>query len=299
MYLRRLSSETWALSLVAWFAAAATLGQQPELAAPLPEVRPFLQEVRRHLRSDEALLAQYTFTEKHTEHRLNGRGAVTKTTAEVYEVYPSFDRGRTYRKLIARDGRPVPARELALLDQKQNAEIEKEARRLASEDAAAREKRESEQREKEDAVAAEVFRVYDITIVGRETLDGRSTIELAFGPRADAKPASKVGKIMKKFRGRAWVDEADHQVVRVESELVDTLSFGFGIIARLKPGARVSFERRKVNGEIWLPAVAHFTGSARLLLVKGLSIDAISEYSDYKKFSVDTSVDYSPEKSPD
>ena len=243
-------------------------------------------------------MAQYTFTERHTEHRLNARGAITKTKSEVYEVYPSFESGHTYRKLVERDGKPVSAKELAAQDQKQDADIEKQARKLAGESPEAQQKHENELRRKEDAVAAEIFRVYDIAILGRETLDGRSTIALRFDPRPGYKPESRSGKILKKFRGRAWIDEVDHQVARVESELVDTLSFGLGIIARLKPGARVFFERRKINDEIWLPAVAHFTGSARLLLVKGLSIDAVSEYSDYRKFSVGTSVDYSPDKTP-
>jgi hypothetical protein len=280
------------------FLAAIAAAQEPLPSPPLPEVRPFLREVRRHLRSDEALLAQYTFTEKYTEHRLDGKGQVTKTTSEVFEVYPSFEPGENYRKLIARDGTAVPAKELAEQDRKQDALIEKQARRLTDEGPDGRQKREAERRRKEEAAAADVFRVYDIAIVGREMVEGRNTIQLRFEPRPDSEPVSKAGKILKKLRGRAWVDEADHQVTRVECELIDTLSFGLGIIARLKPGARLIFERRKINDEIWLPAVAHFTGSARLLLVKGISVDIVSEYSDYRKFSVESSVDYVPEKTP-
>jgi hypothetical protein len=279
--------------------AAIAAAQESVPSLPLPEVRPFLKEVRRHLRSDEDLLAHYTFTEKYTEHRLDGKGQITKTKSEVYEVYPSFEPGENYRKLITRDGVAVPANELAEQDRKQNALIEKQARRLADEGPDARRKREMERRRKEEAAAAEVFLVYDIAIVGREIVEGRHTIQLRFEPRPGAEPTSRIGKILKKLRGRAWVDEADHQVTRVQCELIDTLSFGLGIIARLKPGARLFFERRKINDEIWLPAVAHFTGSARLLLIKGISVDIVSEYSDYRKFSVESSVDYVPEKAPD
>jgi hypothetical protein len=71
--------------------------------------------------------------------------------------------------------------------------------------------------------------------------------------------------------------------------------FGFGLLAKLKKGSRAQILRRKINDEIWLPAEAHFVGNARLLLVKGLHIDALSEYSDYKKFSVATEATAVPE----
>jgi len=76
--------------------------------------------------------------------------------------------------------------------------------------------------------------------------------------------------------------------VRVEAELTDDLSFGFGLLAKLKKGARAQIQRRKINDEIWLPSEARFVGHGRLLLVKGLHIDSLSEYSDYKKFTVAT-----------
>jgi hypothetical protein len=282
--------------LLAGFTAAGAPAEQPAPSPPLPEVHAFLEQVRRNLRSDEALLSQYTFTEKLLERQFDAQGAVTKTKTEVYEVYPSLERGHTYRKLIMRDGTPVSAKELAQQDHEQDAEIEKQARKLAAEGTGARAKREADEKRKEEEIAAEVFRVYNITLVDRELLDGRNTIQLRFDPRDDYRPGERTGKMLKKFKGRAWIDEADHQVARIETELVDTLSFGLGVVARLKPGARVFFARRKVNDEVWLPSEARFTGRARLFLIKALSIDALSQYSDYRKFSVGTDVEYSPEK---
>jgi hypothetical protein len=289
-------ARTVGVLLLASFTAMRARAQQPAPPAPLPEVHAFLEEVRRNLRSDEALLSRYTFTEKLLERHFDGQGAVTKTKNEVYEVYPSLERGQTYRKLIIRDGSPLSAKELAQEDREKDAEIEKQARKLAAEGAGARAKREADEKRKEEEIAAEVFRVYNITLVDREVLGGRNTIQLRFDPRDDYRPSEKTGKILKKFKGRAWVDEADHQVAKIETELIDTLSFGLGVVARLKPGARVFFARRKINDEVWLPSEARFTGRARLFLIKALSIDALSEYSDYRKFSVGTDVEYSSEK---
>lgn len=271
-------------------AAAGARGQSTD--RPLPELRPFLGDVRARLHSDEVLLARYTFLEKHTERQLDGRGAVKKTTTETFEVYPSPEPGHTYRKLVARDGRALDAKEIEKQDRNQDEKI-------AKSEAASEEKREArlaEMRRTEAAVIDELFRIYDIRMVGRETVDGRSAIVLTFEPR-DVPTTTRRGKILKKFAGRAWIDEDDRQLVRLEGRLIDNLSFGLGLLARLQKGATASFTRRKVNDEIWLPAEARFAGSARLFLFKGIHVDAMSEYSDYRKFSVGTSVEIRPEKS--
>ena len=85
---------------------------------------------------------------------------------------------------------------------------------------------------------------------------------LAFRPKPGVDPAGRAGKILVKFAGRAWIDEEDKQLVRVDAELVDTLSFGLGVLARLQKGSRASIIRRKVNDEIWLPALARVSRGA-------------------------------------
>jgi tetratricopeptide (TPR) repeat protein len=56
----------------------------------------------------------------------------------------------------------------------------------------------------------------------------------------------------------------------------------------LHKGAHLSFLRRKVNGEVWLPAVVSYRGSARVGLIWTLRRSGTSEYSGYRKFTVDT-----------
>jgi hypothetical protein len=248
----------------------------------------FLAEVRERIHTDDFLLDQYTFTERQTERRLDGDGNVRKVTSSSYEVYPSAEPGHTYRKLVERDGKALPVDDLAKEDRKQQ---EKEAK------AAARSPEyQAERRRKEAEAVEELFRLYDIRIVGREALEGRGAILVTFTSRPGVETTTKPGKILKKFSGRAWIDEADRQLVRVEAELTDDLSFGFGILAKLNKGARAEMQRRKVNDEIWLPSEARFVGHARLFLVKGLNIDALSEYSDYKKFTVATEASAAPER---
>src|SRR2546425_8736423 len=65
---------------------------------PLPELNSFLQGVRKKLHSDRLLLSQYTYNEKVTVERLDKNGKVKETEVRVYEVYPSLEKRRTYRR---------------------------------------------------------------------------------------------------------------------------------------------------------------------------------------------------------
>lgn len=267
--------------------AAAALSAQ-ETPGPLLDTRAFLEEVRRNLKSDGLLLDQYTFTETFREARLDAKGGVKKAKTETYEVYPSLQFGNTYRRLVARDGAPLSQAELADQDRKQEAKADAKERRLAAEDEAARRAREEERRRKERAVIDEVFRMDDVAVVGREQVDGRPTVVVQFAPRPGFRPETQGGRVIQKLAGKAWIDEEDRQLVRLEARLLDSLGVGPAKLARLQRGATAFFQRRKVNGEIWLPTEARFTGAAKALLFFGARLDIHSTYSDYKKFTVGT-----------
>ena len=93
---------------------------------------------------------------------------------------------------------------------------------------------------------------------------------------------------MQKIAGEAWVSEDDHELVRIEAETIDTISVGLGLLGKLNKGSRISAERLKVNDEIWLPARVEVFVNARVLMLKGFNFREIVEYSDHKKFNVET-----------
>jgi hypothetical protein len=279
------------LALAAWPARSNDLPSKP-----LPEARPFLESVRDKLKSDQTLLAEYTFLEKHVQIKRDGSGAVKSSKTEIYEVYPSSKPGRIYRRLIEVDGKPVDPKRLEEEDRKQEEKTER--RRLARENETPEQKQkraehEAENLRKEKAIVEELFRMDDIEVVGREMLGGRSTILVTFRPRPGFKPQTKGGKVLQKLAGQAWIDEEDRELVRIDAELLDGLGVGPAGVFRLQKGARAFFERRRVNGEIWLPAEARFTGAAKVLLFRLGRLDASSLYTDYRKFSVSTEAEIS------
>ncbi|HEV8132203.1 MAG TPA: hypothetical protein VGQ81_13195 [Acidobacteriota bacterium] len=286
------------LPLVTLLAAVLSLeAGEPQQAPekPLPELNSFLQGVRKKLHSDRLLLSQYTYNEKVTVERLDKNGKIKDTEVRVYEVYPSLEKRRTYRRLISKNGKPLSAKELEENDKKQQKKTLEGARKANVESAGERQRRlarEAEERRKEEEAIDEAFRMYDIRRLGREVIDGQEVIQFAFTPRPGFKPQTESGKILKKFAGRAWFGERDFELVRIDMRMLEDFSLGWGILARLGKGATVTAQRHRVNDEIWLPASSRFSGNLRVLLFKGIRANVTQEFSDYKKFTVDTSVTF-------
>ena len=83
---------------------------------------------------------------------------------------------------------------------------------------------------------------------------------------------------------RQVADSLDFHMVRAllrsyEGEAKDAVLFFDNALAE-----------RKFNNEVWLPYRADFAAKVRMLLVKGLNIREVTEYSDHKKFVVSTEI---------
>jgi len=285
--------------ILAFTGVAAQPQAQMQSERPLPALDDFLKEVRKHLSSDRLLLSQYTYAERVTVRELDGKGKNKSTHESLYEVYPSYESKLTYHRLIAKDGKPTNPKDLEKQDREQDKKLREHANRLEREGTGERERRqakEAEEKRKEEIVIDEMFRLYQIKMEGRDFLEEHPAIILSFQPRPDYKPQTDQGKILAKVAGRAWFSEQDYELVRIEVKLIDPISLGWGLLARINRGAAGVLRRRKINGEIWLPAEVHFTGSARLLLVKGVNVDFSSQYSDFLKFTVETQVKFRKDK---
>jgi len=262
---------------------------------PLPDFASFAAQVKVHLATDTERQSGYTFVERRVEQKINGAGRVTDESSKVYEVYPGLAGEDRYRRLIEENGRRVPADRLAKQDRERQKTVEAYARALGR----PRDRRQDERalekarREYSDAVD-DIFHVYDIVMVRREAIDGHDTIRATLTPKPRVKARTDSGRIMQHFRAKAWISESDYELVRVEIEAIDTLSFGLGLLARIHAGTVASYERRKVNDEVWLPARVTWTGSGRLFLVRRLRLRGVSDYSNYRKFTVETTTTVAP-----
>jgi len=257
-------------------------------ASPLPDVSAFLAEFRKTLHRDETLLGQYTYTETETHVTLDSNGKTKKTETSVYQVLHSTDPDWTYRRLISKDGVALSETEIAKHDREAE---ERRAKRIQSRENQSETKRQQEKAKtdrEEEQTLDDVFAAYDIQLIRREVVDGRPVILLTFKAKPNYKPKTREGKVLQHIAGRAWIAEDDHQLAKLEAEVIDPISLGAGLLAKLQKGTMLSFERRKINNEIWLPVKAEIALNARLLLFKGLNFRQVNEYSDHKKYTVDT-----------
>jgi hypothetical protein len=261
-------------------AAAVAVNLHAQPAPLLPDATAFLRDVRRNLESDRFLQSGYAYREKRTDVRRDNRGT---------EVFPSANGTDRERRLISVNGAPADVASVEAAERQRLYRIRERQRQIDRETPAQREKRlqeEEEERRKENEMIDDAFRVYDFSPTGRETLDGFETIVMTFTPVAGVVPRTSEGKMLQKFSGRAWIAERNHQLMRLEMESSDDVTFGFGLLARMNKGSQVVFQRRPIDGdrpgEVWLPSELRYTGGGRVLLLKKLRVEGVREYSQYR-----------------
>ena len=265
---------------------------------PLPDPQAFIAEARKHLRSNELLVRQYVFQQTDTRVSRDAAGRPEETDVRVFEVYPAADPALTYRRLILENG--VRPADLDSKDREHQAKVKRWADQRARDGVsiqAARERKRAETERHEAALVNEVLTLYRITMTGREWIAGRPAIVFTLDPRPEYRANLDEVGIIRKFKGRVWIDEEDHQLARLEMEVVEPVSIGLGIIARLYVGSHARIERAKIDGETWLPTRSHFVGTGRLLLLRRLDIDQLSEFSGFKRISAETATSFTLPKS--
>jgi hypothetical protein len=222
----------------------------------------------------------YTYIERDVDHKLDGNGQTKSTEIKTYDVM-EID-GEQVQKLIAKDDKPLDAKNAA----KEDAKIQKIIDKRKNESEEARQKREAkEEKDREDGrkFVREVADAYNFTLVGSEKLEGRDDWVIDAEPRPGFVPHMKEAKFLSKFHGRVWIDKDELQLAKMDIQALDTVSIGW-VLARLHKGTEVMYEQTRVNDEVWLPIHLTYKLDARLALVKGFKLSGEQSFRDYKKF---------------
>jgi hypothetical protein len=263
-------------------------GQVPGDSSPsqaLPPRDQFMARVRAALRIDPELQQGFTYLERRREVKFSALGKVSVGPLRTFEVFPAADPARTYKRLIAVDGKPLDAEELRKRDAEHARDIEEQARRDQRESPDQRARRleqiEDDRRERQ-AILTDALAVFDAALVGRESVHGEPTIIVTLTPKPDARVSTRQGNWMKHFQGRAHFVERDAQFAGFDMAAIDEVSIGWGIIGRLHKGSRLIVERRPVDG-LWLPARLSFAASGKTLMFRPFTLDVVAEYFDYRK----------------
>lgn len=250
-------------------------GQGP----PLPDRETFFAQVRARMGGTRLAEDALAYTERSPELRLNPVGRMGTGPLVVTEVYPFPELGLTYRRVIERAGRPVPASDLA-------AEDRRFAARLAAArrgETGARAQRTAEARAREAVIQRDVLDAQTFVILDRVVWDAQPAVRVRFAPRPGARPRTREGRVAAGFAGVAWIHEFEHEIMRVVADAVDDVSFGFGVIGKLHRGAHLETERRAIDG-VWVTTETSFRGAAQALLFRRVDLDYRREYFNYRAF---------------
>jgi len=259
-------------------AAPTTLSQQ--------QIRDLIRlSADKDLENDKKL-RDYTYVERQQERRLDGKGKVKSTETKTYDVMEIY--GEQVQKQIAKDDKPLSAKDAQKEDEKIQKLIDK---RKYEADGDRRKRLEKEEKEREDErqFVRDVADAYNFKFIGIEALDGRDNYVIDGDPKPGYQPIRKEAKILPKTRFRVWIDKDDSQMKKLDVQFIDTVSFGL-FIARLHKGSRVVIEQTRVNDEVWLQQHIAVKVDARIALLKDLDVEVDVTDRDYKKFRTDTKI---------
>lgn len=228
----------------------------------------------------------YTYVERDAENKLDGNGRIKSTETKTYDVMQIY--GEQVQKLIAKDDKPLSAKDA----QKEDEKIQKLIDKRKSESEDDRKKRlakEEKDREEGRQFVSEVADAYNFKFVGLETIEGRTAYVIDGDPKPGYEPHLKQAKILPKFRFRAWIDKDEAEWKKLDILCIDTVSWGL-FIARIHKGSRIVIEQTRVNDEVWLPQHIDLRIDARVALLKEFNLGLDIGFRDYKKFRTDTKI---------
>lgn len=241
--------------------------------------------VARSERNSQAPL-NYTYLQRDEMRELDSAGRVKKRTIETWDVTPL--EGSPYRRLVARDDRPLSPEEQKTEDEKLRASNE-QRRKETPQQRARRLADWQRRRDRQRQPVKELPDAFNFTLLGEEQIDGRPVYRIDALPKPGYKPKSQLANFFPKVRLRLWIDATDYEGAKVEMETLGPISFG-GFLLRLSKGTRLTIEQTRVNDEVWLPKHVSLIAQARILLLKGFNRDLDFTFSGYKKFEVDSHV---------
>jgi hypothetical protein len=254
------------------------------LLAPL-QAQTALEIVRKSLDRDANNYERsknYTYLARQEERELGGSGKVKSDESQTFDI--SILGGRRYERLVAENDKPLPAKEQKKEQEKLDRELAKRQQETPAEKARLEKERTGNRR-----YLQEVPEAYDLHLLGTELVSGKPAWVITADPKPGYKPKSDRAKVLSKIRAKFWIDQAEYQWVKVDAEVIDTLSFGLGLF-RIAPGGKLHFEQTRINDEVWLPSQLSASADTRVGYLKKINGDITVTYRDYKKFQTDSRI---------
>jgi len=242
---------------------------------PFPDTAQLIAEVAQDQKRIEALLSQYTFTDKTTEYVLDKNGKVRSQHTDTYYVTPTAY--EFFSLHVSHDGKALPEHNLEEQEKKIEKRIEDDERKAQKNEAV---------HPKDQLLFADIIARSNFTPLGWEQIHGLRTVVYAFEPKTNPQSrGSLLDRIAGDLKGKMWISPEEKEVVRIEFTSVSSLSLGMGFLATVK-GFEGFTEQQKVHGEIWMPTRQEYVADGRQFF-SAFHVREVSEFSDYLKATTD------------
>jgi hypothetical protein len=202
--------------------------------------------------------------------------------SKTYQI--TMIEGTPYQRLIAVNGKPLPADQQSAEEKKEQQAIQQRH----SESSGDRQKRIQKYergRTRDNTMMQQLTEAFNFTLVGQHKVRGYTVYVLKATPKPGYNPPNMDSEVLPGMQGELWIDEKSFQWVKVTAQVIRPVSIA-GFLARVEPGTRFELEKAPVgDGTIWFPS--HFAEKANAKVLGVFS---------HNSFEDDTFWDYQPAK---
>jgi len=223
-------------------------------------------DVANHSREEEHDLL-YEFSEETISEQFDTAGHLSEREITLSKVYPLA--GALYREVIAKNGQPLPEKEL-------------ERERHRKDEAHNRRKRGEQEKENyRIRFDRELVDRYHIKLLEEQRVGGRPVYTVWFEPKSNSLPVRhRMDYALNKSHGLILIDKKTFQVARVEFELIEPVRLWWGILGRLHT-VKGLIERKPLADGIWVGQGLDFSMNIRIFF-KVINTRRRTKFVDYQ-----------------
>ena len=255
--MKTLASVLLPVALLAGVAAPSASAEQP--GSTSTEVRAIIDKAfeRAAWVEEQGFEARYRSTMLQRTRKFDKHGEVEDDEKRLFRVEPV--RGVSYSRLVSKNGGPIEGSDLKTERERWDDFLE------ALNKAPAEEDDESDEDDEELVFNRELLERFTAELDGIRDLRGRSTYVVSFRPKPGKLPVRRqIDRALNKSRGELWIDQATHEIARVNFELIGSVRLWWGILGNISD-VTGHYEREPISEGVWLPTMVDVYFHVRVL----------------------------------
>jgi len=199
--------------------------------------------------------------------------------SKTYRV--TMIQGSPYQRLIAINGKPLPAAQAAQ-EQKKEEQVAASRRSESSGERQRRIAKFDKERTRDHLMMQQLTEAFNFTYIGERKVRSFKVYMLKATPRPGYRPPNMQTQVLPGMQGELWIDQQTYQWVKVMAQVIRPVSIE-GFLAQVEPGTQFEIEKSPVVGGTW--QITHFAmkSSAKVLFMFNRSSQEDDTYSDYQR----------------